>query len=99
MIVGTIRFICNVGVGSDSRRSGCLQALPLGTIGVRQGSHVSGMASHEDRQRWESELFSAQICKDAGKDTFADVGRHCGEFSESRGDWADTEALQVMLLI
>lgn len=64
-------------------------------ISGRNRSDVPRMDFNENRERRESELFSAEIREDAGENEESNAGGHRGKSRESRGDWADPEAVQV----
>jgi len=49
----------------------------------------------ENCQRREGKLFRAEICEDARADEKSNVGGHCGESRESRGNGANSETIQV----
>ena len=77
------------------RRSGSVQAVPLGAIGLLERSDVPRLDPRQDRERGEEQLLSAQVRTDARADKVADARRPGGEPAESRGDRADPETLQV----
>lgn len=53
------------------------------------------MDFNENRERRESELFSAEIREDAGENEESNVGGHRGESRESRRDRPDPKTVQV----
>ena len=77
------------------RRSGSVQAVPLGAIGLLERSDVPRLDPRQDRERGKEQLLSAQVRPDARADKVADARRPGGEPAEPRGDRADPETLQV----
>ena len=81
--------------GGDARRSGRLQALPVGAVDVLQRRPVPRVDPDEDRQRRTRFVLRTQIRSHAGTHTQSNARGHCGQLAESRRDRTNSQTLQV----
>ena len=94
-----ITAVLSSDIGGDSRRSGRLQAVPLGAVDFLQRRPIPRVDPHEDRQRRTGVLLGPKVRPHAGAHPESDAGRHCGQLAESRRDRTDSQTLQVFTFL